>query len=162
MARIWSVYEGADEPGAEMSLDDAIRVLDLDLQYYLGELTHPPKPGDVGYRHVVVKVGEGEARAEWRSGFYRSPLSTAEAMFRLQVHQCLSDRWRDEWEKGSDADGDPALWLSAILKADAPEAEWARENRERIQVKVREAASQHGVSDWVFIRFRKEEERVTS
>jgi hypothetical protein len=55
------------------------------------------------------------------------------------------------------------MWLWAVLKAEAPESEWARENRERIQAEVREAATQSGVSDWVFVRFRKEkEERVAS
>ena len=162
MTRVWPVYEGADEPRDEMPLDEAVRVLDLDPQHYLGDLAHPPKSGEAGYRDVVVEVSEGEAKVDWRPGFYRSDLSAAEAMFRLQVHQSLRHRWRDEWEKGADADGDPAVWLSAILKADAPDAEWARENRERIQVKVRESAKRNGVSDWVFIRFRKEEERAAS
>lgn len=174
MAKIWPVYEGSrptvGEPWADLPRDDAIRVLDLKPEHFLTELSQPPKFGEVerdmtwvGYRHVVVEVGEDEAQGHWRAGFYRSPLSAAEAFFRLQVRQSLGDRWRDEWQKGRDADGDPAMWLWAVLKAEAPDSEWARENRERIQAKVREAATKSGVSDWVFVRFRKEkEERAAS
>jgi hypothetical protein len=160
MAEVRPVNEGSPpslgEPWADLPLEDAVRILDLEPQHFLTDLSQPP------YRHVVVEVGEDEALGKWRPGFYRSPLSASEAFFRLQVHKCLGDRWRDEWQKGRDADGDPAVWLWAVLKEDAPDSEWARENRERIQSKVREEASQSGVSDWVFVRFRKEKEERTA
>ncbi len=174
MAKVWPVYEGraptAGEPWAVIPLDDAARILDLEPQHYLTELSRTPRFGDpardmafFGYRHVVVEVGEDEAQADWRPGFYRSPLPPAEAFLRLHVHQRLGDRWRDEWKKGHDADGDPAVWLWAVLKADAPDSEWARDNRERIEAEVRRVAAQSGVPDWVFVRFRKErEERAAS
>ena len=160
MAKVRPVDEGSPpslgDPWADLSLEDAARVLDLEPRHYLTDLSQLP------YRHVVVEVGDDEAQGNWRPGFYRSPLSAAEAFFRLQVRKRLGDRWRDEWQKGRDADGDPAMWLRAVLKADAPDAEWARENRERIQAKVRDAASQSGMSDWVFVRFRKEKEERTA
>jgi len=55
------------------------------------------------------------------------------------------------------------MWLWAVLREDAPDAEWARENRERIQTEVREVAAESGVPGWVYVRFRKEkDERVAS
>jgi hypothetical protein len=169
MAKVWPVYDGypntIGEPWAILALDDAARVLDLEPTYYLTDLSRPPKFGDternltwVGYRHVIVEVGEDEVRGGWQSGFYRSPLSSVEAFFRLRVHQHLGNRWRDEWKKGQDADGDPAVWLWVVLKADAPDSEWASNNRERIETEVRKAATESGVSEWVFVRFRKEKE----
>ncbi len=173
MAKVWPVYEGKEptvgRPWAVLPLDDAIRVLDLEPEHFLMDLSRTPKFGDierdltwVGYRHVVVEVGVDEAQGDWRSGFYRSPLSTVEAFFRLQVHQRLGDRWRDEWKKGHDADGDPAVWLWAVLKTDAPDSEWARDNRERIQAEVRKAVAESGISDWVFVRFRNDKEERTA
>jgi hypothetical protein len=159
MANVRPVVEGSPpslgDPWADLSLEDAIRILDLEPQHFLTDLSQPSL-------RFVVEVGEDEAQGNWRPGFYRSPLSATEAFFRLQVRQCLGDRWRDEWQRGRDADGDPAVWLWAVLKADAPEAEWARENRERILAKVRDTASEGGMSDWVFVRFRKEREERTA
>jgi hypothetical protein len=154
---------------AVLPLDDAVRILDLDPQHLLRG-SQPSKFGDiefdvarVGYGHMLVEVGEDEAQADWPAGYYRSSLAAAEAFFRLQVHQELGNWWRDEWIKDRDADGEPAVWLRAVLKPDAPDAEWARENRERIRTAVRAAATQSGVSDWIFIRFRNErEERAAS
>lgn len=174
MAKVWPVYDGYPNtvggPWAELPLDDAIRVLDLRPEHFLMDRSLTPKFGDVkrnltwlGYQHVIVEVGEDEVRGNWRSGFYRSPLPPAEVYFRLSVHRHLGDRWRDEWEKGQDADGDPAVWLWAILKADAPASEWNRDNRERIQTEVRKLVSESGIRDWVFVRFRKDEgQRVVS
>lgn len=169
MAKVWPVYEGrratVGDPWAVLPLDDAVRILDLDPRHFLSELSRPPKFGDLerdmtwtGYRHVVVEAGEDEAHGHWRPGFYMSTLSPAETFFRLHIHQRLGDRWRDDWKKGRDADGDPAVWLWAVLKADAPDSEWSRDNRERIEAEVRKAATQSGMSDWVFVRFRKEKE----
>jgi hypothetical protein len=168
MAKVWPVYDGRDptrEPWAVLPLKDASRVLDLEPRHFLADLSHSPKFGDVerdlwwlGFRHVVVEVGRGEAKDLWRPGFYKSPLLPEEAFFRLRVHQRLGDRWRDEWEKGRDAHGEPALWLWLVLKSSAPESEWERENRNRILAELRNAAVEIGVPDWVFIRFRKEKE----
>lgn len=173
MARVWPVYEGkrpTGEPWAVLPLDDAVRVLELEPECFLMDLSRTPKFGDterdltwVGYRHIVVEVGDNEAKAGWQSGFYKSPLPPSEVFFRLRVHQQLGELWRDEWEKGQDADGDPAVWFWAVLKADAPDSEWAWDNRARIQDEVRNAAAKSGVSEWVFVRFRKEkEERAAS
>lgn len=174
MANVWPVYEGKERtsigPWAVLPLDDAVRVLDLEPQHFLSELSRTPKFGDTdrnltlaGYRHVVVEVGDEETRGEWRAGFYRSPLSPVEAFFRLEVHQSLGDLWRDEWMKGHDADGDPAVWLWAVLKADAPDSEWARDNRVRIEAEVRKSVVDSGFSNWVFVRFRNDkEERAAS
>lgn len=172
MAKVWPVYEGRianqlEEPWAILPLTDAVRVLDLIPEYLLTDLSRIPKFGDTGrestiagYRHVVIEVGENEAKAGWKPGYYRSPLSPNHAYFRLQVRKCLGSRWRDEWKKGQDADGEPAVWLWAVLKADAPDSEWERNNRERIQSEVRKAADDSGFSDWVFVRFRKEKEET--
>jgi hypothetical protein len=158
------------EPWAVLPLNDAVRILDLDPQHFLTERSQPSRFGDserdvtwVGYGEVVIQVGDDEVQADWPAGYYRSPLSAAEAFFRLHVHQELGDRWRDEWMKGRDADGEPAVWLRAVLKPDAPDSEWARANRERIRTAVRAAATQSGFSDWIFIRFHNEkEERAAS
>lgn len=174
MARVRPIYEGTGprvgEPWTELPFEDAIRVLDLAPQYFVPESSYLTGSGDMGHdlawggsQHIVVEVDDQEVWGEWRRGFYKSPLSPTEANFRLRVHQRLGDFWRDEWMKGYDADGDPAVWLWAVLKADAPDSEWATENRKRIQEEVREAAAESGLSDWVFVRFRKEaEERVAS
>jgi hypothetical protein len=167
--KTWPVGEVKGEPWAVLPLDEAIRVLDLEPYHYLTEMSPPPKLGDVKrdmtwvpYRYVIVEVDEDEAQPHWPAGFYRPALSATEASFRLLVHQRLPSLWRDEWKKGLDADGEPAVWFWAVLKANAPDSEWGRENRERIQAAVREAATQSGLSDWVFVRFRKEKERVAS
>jgi hypothetical protein len=158
MAKVRPVVEGSPpslgDPWADLPLEDAIRILDLEPQHFLTDLSRPSL-------RYLVEVGQDEAQGNWRPGFYRSPLSAPEAILRLQVRQFLGDRWRDEWQRGRDADGDPAVWLWAVLKADAPDAEWAQENRAHLLAKVRDAASQSGMPDWVFVRFRKErEERI--
>jgi len=167
MATIEVAYAG-EKPGevlAELRLEDAVRVLEPDRRW-LGDLSRPPSappsglrdPRVAGYQEVLVGIGADEARRPWKPGYYRSALSPAEALFRLQVHQRLGPRWRDEWKKGEDADGDPAIWLWAVLRAEAPEVEWAWENRERIRAEVREAAADARIPDWVFVRFRMEKE----
>jgi len=107
MVKVWPVYEGypntIGEPWAVLLLDDAARILDLAPGGFLMDLSSTPRFGDsgrnltlAGYRHVVVEVSEDEAVPGWKPGFYRSPLSPAEAFFRLQVDQRLGDQWRDE------------------------------------------------------------------
>jgi hypothetical protein len=177
MAKVWPVYEGSPntigDPWAELPLDDAIRVLDLEPEHFLMDLSPTPKFGDMernlsllGYRHVVVEVGDDEAKAGWRPGFYRSPLSPAKAFYRLlgrRIEEQLGGNWRVELEEGQDADGDRAIWAWIALRADAPAEEWTRKNRERIQAEVRTAVAESGIPDWVFVRFRKDaEERAAS
>ncbi len=172
MAKVWSVSEGypnaLGDPWAVLALDDAIRVLDLKPEGFLMDLSSTPKFGNpgrnvalAGYQHVLIEICEDEAAPGWRPGYYKSPLSPGEAFLRLQVHQRLGENWRDEWKRGQDADGEPAIWLWAVLRAGAPDTEWAGENRERILTEVREVAAESGIPDWVYVRFRKEkDERV--
>jgi hypothetical protein len=171
MAKVWPVREGKQpntgEPWADLPLEEAARILELTPRFFLADLGRPPHFGDAdrdlwwrGYQHVVVEIGGNESRDPWRPGFYKSPLSPAAAHFRLQVHNRFGAQWRDEWKTGPDSDGEPAIWLAAVLKVDAPESEWAWENRERIRARVRDAAAESGVSEWVFVRFRKEMEET--
>jgi hypothetical protein len=151
-------------------LDEAVRVLELEPNHFLVDLSHIPRFGDVerdltwvGYRHVLVEVGEEEATANWRPGFFRCPLPPAEVYFRIHVHRLLAEHWRDEWKRGRDADGDPALWLWAVLRIDAPESAWSWDNREQIRSEVRVLADESGLTEWVYVRFRNEkEERAAS
>jgi hypothetical protein len=163
------VYEGypntvREEPWAELPLDDAIRVLDLHPEHFVADLARCPRFGEtkgnltwLGYRHTVVEVGEEEAKADWRSGFYRSPLPPREAFYRLlewRIEEQLGHNWHVKLEEGSDADGDPAIWAWMVLREGAPANAWTRRNRERIETEVRKVISESGVSDWVFVRFR--------
>lgn len=172
MAKVWPVFEVREatqgEPWAVLPFDDAIRVLELDPKDLISDLSRTPRFSDsshdlswaAGHRYIVVEVGEEEAKAGWKPGYYRSPLDPADAGVRLRVHQRLGEWWRDEWKKGQDADGDPAVWLWAVLKADAPDSEWAKHNRERIQAEVRSATAESRLSTWVYVRFRKEKEET--
>jgi hypothetical protein len=166
MAKVWPVHEGRlpaiAEPAAVLPLADAVRLLDVEPQHLL---TEPPTQTDLAPgvtwvvdRQAVLEVGADEAQARWVAGFYRSPLSADEAFFRLRVHQRLGAWWRDEWQKESDVDGQPAVWLCAVLKADAPDSEWAPENRERIQAAVQEAATRSDLLARVAVKFRNERE----
>jgi hypothetical protein len=178
MARVWPVYEGypntvREEPWTELPLDDAIRVLGLQPEQFVADLTRPPRFGEtkgnltwLGYRHTVVEVGEEEAKGEWRPGFYKSPLLPQEAFYKLlewRIEEQLDHNWHVTLEKGTDADGDPAIWAWMMLRKGAPANVWTSGNRERIETDVRRVISESGVSDWVFVRFRTEEgERAVS
>ncbi|MGH7185919.1 MAG: hypothetical protein ACREIB_06550, partial [Pseudomonadota bacterium] len=98
MAKVWPVYEGDPNtiggPWAELPLDEAILVLELRPEHFVMDLSRTPKFGDtrsnltlLGYRHVVVEVGGDEGNAQWKSGFYRSPLSPSKAFHRLLQRQ---------------------------------------------------------------------------
>lgn len=169
MAKIWPVYDGSPsttgEPWAVLPRDEAVRILDLAPEHFIRELARPPAFGSternmtmLGYRHIIVEISADEADGRWQAGFYRSPLSPPDAFFRIQLERKLGRDWRVELERGFDADGDPALWAWIALRADASAAAWGRENRERIETEVREAASESGLADWVFVRFRKDAE----
>ena len=177
MAKVWPVYEGkrptTREPWAVLPLDDAVRVLDLEPEHFLMDLSSTPKFGDmerdltwVGYRHVVVEIGDDEASAGWKPGFYKSPLAPSKAFYKLlewRIEEQIGRDWRVELEEGRDADGDRAIWAWIALRADATADAWARKNRERIQAEVRNGVAESGISDWVFVRFRDDkEERAAS
>ncbi len=178
MAKVWPVYDGypntvREEPWAELPLDEAIRILDLQPQYFVSDLARPPRFGDpkrnltlLGYRHTIVEVGEEEARDAWRSGFYRSPLPPREAFYKLlewRIEEQLGNNWHAKPEEGTDADGEPAIWAWIVLREGAPGNAWTRKNRERVETQVRKMISESGVSNWVFVRFRTEKgERVAS
>lgn len=177
MARVWRVYEGYPNtigpPWAEMSLDDAARILDLTPGDFKLPLSQTPRFGAkdrdltlFGYKHVVVEVDSDEAIGEWKPGFYVSPLSPHDALLRMlgaRIEARIGNNWRVGLEEGRDADGDEALWAWVALKTEAPATAWQRENRQRVETTVREAVAESGLSDWVYVRFRKEaEERAAS
>lgn len=177
MARVWLVYEGYPNtigpPSAVLPLDDAIRLFDLRPQHLLADLSHPPRFGDatrdftwLGYRYVVIEVSQDEARGRWKSGFYKSPASPADALRRLLGHQIelrLGGDWRVELEEDRDADGTPAVLAWVVLREGAPVSAWRRENRQRIETEVRNVVAESGLPEWVFVRFRREaEERAAS
>lgn len=63
-------------------------------------------------------------------------------------------------ETGPDADGEPAVWVWVVIKADAGEEAWTWENRERIRAQVRQGLENAGVSEWVYVRFQDAAELV--
>lgn len=177
MAKVWPIYSGrrptAGSPWVVLPLDDAVHLLELKPQHFLADLSDTPKFGNteedftwVGYQNVIVEVGDDEAKADWKSGFYRSPLAPSDAFHKLlewRIEQQIGPEWRVKLEEGRDADGDPAMWAWVTLKADAPPGAWERATHQRIDTKVRKAVADGGVSEWVFVRFRDEkEDRATS
>lgn len=173
MANIWPVYQGNrpthGEPWAVMPLADAVRVFELDPRNLTAPLSDPPRFGKLdqdltwmGYRHVVVEVPEEEADGRWQAGYYKAPIDPAESAFRLRVHQALPQGWRDEWRKGADSDGEPAIWLWVNLKPDAPKAEWDFRKRQEILKTVQQLWNTSGISAWTYVRFRQEDEAAAS
>jgi hypothetical protein len=173
MAKMWPVYQGNGpthgEPWAEMPLADAVRVLELDPEDIAAPISDPPRFGELdhdltwmGYRHVIVEVTEGEANQSWPAGFYKTRLTPAEAAFRLRVHRSLGEAWRDEWGKGVDSEGEPAIWLWVYLKPDAPRSEWDFRNRQEILNTVQQIWNKAGLADWTYVRFRQDGEAVAS
>lgn len=94
MAKIWFCYEGdrptSGEAQAERPFAKAVELLQIDKQRYLGDDPKGVRFGQAGdpmamirgYQHVVVEVGDGEAR-DWQAGFYHSPLRPEEAIKKL-------------------------------------------------------------------------------
>ena len=67
---------------------------------------------------------------------------------------------RFEFLSGPDSEGEPAVWVWAILPPDAPEEAWSWKNWQRIQFRVHEDLREAGVSDWVYVRFRGADEEA--
>jgi hypothetical protein len=83
MAKVWIVSEGSSviegEPVAEVQFGPAAAKVGLSEEYYLGPYGATlviDRPGE----HVVIEASIDEADIlDWRGGFYRVPLSLAEA-----------------------------------------------------------------------------------
>lgn len=153
------------EPWKELPLDDAVRVLDLSVNDFFMDL------GDTldfdgtrnnmakgASKYLVVEVPHEEATANWKAGFYKSPLSIEEATFRLEVHEKIQYAWRDEWQKGEDADGERAIYLWVALKPGRPKADWNLDKRYEVLRTIQNIWNKNNVPEWVFIRFRQEDE----
>ena len=96
MVKVWFVREGSDPtsggPVSTLSLNECVQNFELSQGQFLCELSTSPRFGASddplamirGYTHVVVEVGEDEAKDRgWQSGYYRSSLSPQEAYERL-------------------------------------------------------------------------------
>lgn len=173
MVKVRPVCEGQPptigESWKDLPLDDAVRVLDIsanDLFMELGDtpsLYESSKNIDLhSTTHIGIEISNEECSESWKAGLYKSPLSPEEALFRLQVHDELRHAWKDEWQKGEDADGEDAIYLWVSLKPDKPESEWNFQKRYDLLRTIQNIWSKNKIPEWVFIRFRKEEEAETS
>jgi hypothetical protein len=90
MADVWLVKEGSEPTrgeGIELSLPDCIKNLGLAETGFLCGPGSTPRFGAAqptqvvrGHQHVVVEVGEAEARTHrWKPGFYRAAISAKDA-----------------------------------------------------------------------------------
>ena len=169
MAKVRPVYEGPastmGEPWQDLPLDEAVRVLDLSVNQFFSDvndtLDFDGARNNVargGSTYLVVEVSAEEAVDTWKAGFYTSPLSIEEALFRLEVHDKLRHAWRDDWQKGEDADGEPAIYLWVALKPERPKAEWSLDRRYQVLRTIQNIWNKSNVPEWVFIRFRQEDE----
>jgi hypothetical protein len=105
--------------------------MDLSPGDFLSPLDRTPRFGQqdrdlsaLGYRFVVVEVGVDEADADWRAGFYRSPLPPREALNRLLRHALAMDLGeanvlRVEPTATVDSEGESTLKLTVVLAPDA-------------------------------------------
>jgi hypothetical protein len=92
MAEVWFAREGKDattgEAAYQRPLRELERLLGLRPRHFHCPLDDSPTfkeetPGlaEAGYKHVVVKLGEEEAKdASWLPGFYELPLNPTETM----------------------------------------------------------------------------------
>ncbi len=64
-------------------------------------------------------------------------------------------------ETGHDSEGEHAAWVWIVMRAEAPEEAWAWENRERMRDKVRQMVKDLDLFEWVYVRFRGEDEDPT-
>lgn len=85
----------------------------------------------------------------------------SEALIR-EVQRGLDDVERLDFETDVDSTGQPALWVWVVLRQGAPETAWSWDNRERIRTRVIETLKDKGVSDWVYVRFRRADEDTPS
>jgi len=173
MAKVWPVYEGSPstvgKPWAELPLEDSVRVFDLSVSHFIAPLGGLPNVGDSkenltwkGYKNVLIEVSDEESSETWKAGFYKSPLSPTEAFMRLKVHNELKHAWRDEWKKGEDSDGERAIYLWATLKAEAPKSEWNFDKRHQILRTIKNIRNESSIDEWIFVRFRQENEAEVS
>jgi hypothetical protein len=174
VAKIWPANEAGRAttggPWAVLPLVEAVPLLSLEPEHLLTDRSDSPGLGDteenttwVACRHVLVEVGDDEATTVWKPGLYLPPLRPAEAFLRLvarRIERGIGLEWRVELEEGLDADGDPALWAWITLRAEAPTDRLAWANRERVRAEVRNTVAEAGISDWVYVRFREEQEEV--
>jgi hypothetical protein len=102
MAEVWLWRDGDDPttggPFKELRLADCVTKLGVSPDHYCSDLCSPPRfetsehspaggvrvvmgsPNLHGYRHVIMRLDEAEARANgWKPGFYRCPVSPVDA-----------------------------------------------------------------------------------
>lgn len=138
MAKIWPVYNGNDPtrggPWAELPLTKAINLFGLRPDNFLSGLDETPRPrfGNQyeshfykGYKHIVVEVGQSEARkTKWRPGFYKAEVTPSEA-FDLLVKDALASTlgWdnvlRVLRESAADSRGHDALKFTVVIAPNA-------------------------------------------
>lgn len=136
MAKVWPAYDGKEptvgKPWAILPLDEAITLLDLKKKHFLSDLSRPPRFDDtkrdmrlLGYQHVVLEVGDAEARkARWRPGFYRSPVAPDEAFVRLVGHAAKAHLGSEHvvrvaTEPAIDSEGREALRVTIVIRPGA-------------------------------------------
>lgn len=132
MAKIWPVYEGREptqgNAWATIPLEEAIELLGLQPESYLGGPDASPKFGNVnqdgqpfGYKHIIVEVDRTEAkRQHWNAGFYRAKPKPPE-VFELLLRQAAvrelgaSNVLRVFSEPAIDSHGQEALRVTVVI-----------------------------------------------
>ena len=79
-----------------------------------------------------------------------------------EIQRDLGNVERFEFLSGPDSEGEPAIWVWAVLSSDAPEEAWSPENWHRIQFRLHDELREAGVSDWVYLRFRGADEEAAA
>ncbi len=64
-------------------------------------------------------------------------------------------------ETGPNSLGEYAVWVWIVIRANVPEEAWSWENRERLRDAVRQMVKELEITDWIYIRFRGEDEDTT-
>jgi hypothetical protein len=134
MAKIWPVYEGyrptVGEPWANIPLREAVTLFELDKNDFLSESI--PRFGNqerdlsfVGFKYIVVEIERSEGRrANWKPGFYKSPVKPNDAFSRL-IKQALTaelgenNLMRVDLEPAIDSQGRQALKITAVVAPNA-------------------------------------------
>ena len=136
MAKIWPVYEGTEPtvggPWAEMPFADAIELFELRPANLWSDPATKPRFGDkdrrlwfAGFKHLVVEVGPSEARrAQWKPGFYVSPIKPDDAFRRLIWHAVVGELGRQNVVRvdsapATDSQGRDALKLTIVIAPNA-------------------------------------------
>lgn len=174
MARVWPVYEGVEPTRggawADLPVMDAVNVFELTHNDFVSDLSDRPRFGSkdrdlsyLGFRYVVVEIGQSEGRhAKWKSGFYLSKLSPAEAHRRLIQYvlvDALGDRnvERVVDESTTDSRGDDALRITVVIKPGAAKILSGGESLDAL-VRVREQLSRMQDSRTPTIEYATEDE----